>query len=112
MQRYHSIADRQIRQRRQRISRKLVDARPTNGRKRHPYDCGKKQCALCHFGKTYYNSPEQDLDGRRAHDMLRDWYDSADHPNSTSTTPLHLRRSIQPRQHPALVCKGPGTDVE
>jgi hypothetical protein len=83
MQRYHSIEDYQIRQRRQLISGSHMYALPTsNWRKRHPYDCGKKQCALCHFGKTYYNAPEQYLDGLRAREILRDWYGSEDEGSS------------------------------
>ena len=77
MQRYHSIADSQIRKNRQRLGSTYVDAPPTNWRKQRPHDCGKKQCALCHFGKIFCDSPPQILDERRSREMLRDWYNDA-----------------------------------
>jgi hypothetical protein len=56
MKRYHSVKDRSKRvQRKKLVKRMGYDylLEGNNMRNRHPLDCGRKQCHVCHFDKLY-----------------------------------------------------------
>ena len=53
MFRFHSSADAQVRARRERDARLFRCPSGVHYRKRHPLDCGKEGCPLCHGDKVY-----------------------------------------------------------
>ena len=75
MRRYHSLADRRIRRRRQKTAWFWIgqDVRNANWRNRHPLDCGQT-CYLCH-GEKLLKIPtvaQKRADERERH-MREEW---------------------------------------
>ena len=61
MFRFHSAADARVRARRDRAARSYRCPLGVHYRKRHPLDCGKADCAVCHGDKVYGAKSRQAL---------------------------------------------------
>ena len=67
MKRYHSVNSSRIRERRRRQHEEYCKQSQwypdwtNNWNNKSPFDCGRSRCHVCHYGKFYYETSEEEV---------------------------------------------------
>lgn len=79
MKRYHSNKERSIRIKRKKFANKIgmeYHAKHNNMNSRHPLDCGRKRCHICHSDKLFgYTKPRDYRESERFEYMIYEQFD-------------------------------------